>query len=50
MKIKIKTNKIGDMKKSKIAKGKNEDQTSQISGKSSMSRFNEKRYMYLLRV
>ena len=35
--------------KSKIAKWKNEDQTSQISDKS-MSRFNEKRYMYLLRV
>ena len=32
----------------KIAKWKNEDQTSQISDKS-MSRFNEKRYMYLLR-
>ena len=39
-----------EKEKSKIAKWKNEDQTSQISGKSSMSRFNEKRYMYLLRV
>ena len=38
-----------EKEKSKIAKWKNEDQTSQISDKS-MSRFNEKRYMYLLRV